>query len=318
MSYALASAGHEDLLKQSSFKQANAISDSRKALDKGHKTINDHLILIESLSASEHIATAQVIVDEVISIGYVYLDDRNLIAYAYFVNSVLEPWLSKVGLKEVAGQPYETVYLRARLLRALAQFGRNKQITSYLQSLAPIYLQGDSGISVELGTEALRISAINANRNQQDLVHRYFKVADSTSNPQLRKSIVQAMYFSDSTAIHYIFKQSPKAGFSSGERMYILQRLFWQNKEQAILYQWLEDDFSKWVANLPLLYQSVLPEVFTPSCQWDNAQSLYDFFSDKRSIFQTSLQKQLSKTAQCLQVKQLQKPLLNDFLASYN
>ncbi|TLU61861.1 hypothetical protein FE810_13670 [Thalassotalea litorea] len=309
---------HNDLLAQSAERQIHIIVDSRKALDNGDKTINDHLKVLETLAATKHSAAALVVIDEIISIGYVYLDKRNLYSYAYFVNALLKPWLDEVGLKEVEGQPYDMVYLRARMLRALAQFGRNKQIVTYLQSLAPEYLTGDSDISPELGTEALRISAIFASRNQQELVHRYFQVTASTENQELRKSVVQAMYFQDPTSIHYIFEHTPKANLTSGERVYILQRLFWQNKEQKILYQWLEDDFGKWVANLPLLYQSVLPEVFTPSCQWDNAQALYDFFNDKRSIFQSSLQKQLSDTAQCLQVKQLQKPLLNDFLTTYN
>ncbi|WP_394175874.1 ERAP1-like C-terminal domain-containing protein [Thalassotalea litorea] len=318
MPLAKALPGHNDLLSQKPQQQIHAIIDSRKALDTGAKTINDHLKILETLASTKHPATALIIIDEIISVGYVYLDERNLNAYAYFVNALLEPWLQKVGFKESPGQSYEIVYLRARMLRALAQFGRNKQAITYLQSLVSPYLKENSGISAELGTEALRVTAIFANRSQQDLVHRYFQVTKSTKNPELRKSVVQAMYFRDPTAIHYIFENTPQANLTSGERMYILQRLFWQNKQQEILYQWLEDDFGKWVANLPLLYQSVLPEVFTPSCQWGNAQALYDFFSEKRSIFQSSLQKQLRETAQCLQVKQLQKPLLNDFLVSYH
>ncbi|TKB45703.1 ERAP1-like C-terminal domain-containing protein [Thalassotalea mangrovi] len=312
-----ASQGYQNLLDQSLLKQVSAIESSRQKLDRGDITINEHLQVLEVLAKSQHPLTAQVVVDEIINIGYVYLDQRHLYAYGYYVNALLQPWLAQVGMKESEGQPQELIYLRARLLRALAQFGRDKRVSQYLGDLAVIYLQGNSTISPVLGTEALRISAINASRNQQNLVHQYFKVAQATPDENLRKSIIQAMYFQDPTSIHYIFKQTHQIDFSSGERLYILQRLFWQNKEQHILYQWLEDDFGKWVAQLPLLYQSVLPEVFTPSCQWDNAQSLYDFFSDRQGIFQSSLQKQLMKTAQCLQVKQLQKPLLNEFLASY-
>jgi len=304
----------KDLSSLSNREKMALLSNSSGLLDAGEISIGEHLSMLTELAKDENAIVSLNVIEELKLIGEQNVDQSNEAAFSNYITQVLTPWYEKIGSTTKKSDGDDVLTLRPRLLRTLGQLGDNPELNKELTALAHEYLSGESEVDGNLGREALRIAAMI---DKGDLVKLYYKSYKDTQSATLKSNIMSALYFREDAAINFSLGQSLLDDIPAGDKTSQLGGAFYSNKEQAVLYSWLEENFDKYIKAIPQNYVSYMPFIMSPGCKQENVDRLSAFFKDKGDEYKDALAKTLEAENNCLALKQREQNAFNEFLSAY-
>ena len=304
-----------DLTSLTNREKMALLSNSNGLLSSSNISIKEHLSLLTLLAKDNNAIVALKVIEELKLIGEQHTDIANQLAFSDYITQVLTPWYERIGSKTRASDNDDILRLRPRLLRTLGQLGDNPELNKELVALAYDYLAGDNSIDDNLGREALRIAAMLDNDN---LVKLYYKTYLNTDNATLKSNIMSSLYFTQKDAIDYSLTEIFNEGIPAGDKIRPLVGAFYINKNQDMIYQWLDKNFERYVAAIPQIYQSSMPYMMSPGCQEENVKKFTEFYKNKGEIYQAAIEKSLEVENNCMALKQREEIAFNTFLGKYH
>lgn len=290
------------------------LSNSRGLLDAGEISVKEHLKLLSELTLETNVVVFTAALEEIKLIGerHTSLDNQKL--FSAYIDEMLTPWFNKLGSSTRKGDSDNILQLRPRLLRTIGQLGNNSTLNKEMIAVAHRYLKGDKSIDNGLGREALRIAAM---LDHSDLVETYFKTYKTSDDANLKINIMQSMYFTSEESINYVLRQMLDKDIPAGDKGDPFNGLFYANKDQAILYQWMEKNFEQLLKALPEIYHGFMPLIMSPECEVNNLKRLEAFYKGKDKIYKASLNKSIESENNCLRLKKREAASFLEFLSSY-
>jgi alanyl aminopeptidase len=290
------------------------LSNSKGLLNASEISINEHLTLLTLLAKEDNPIVFLKAIEEIKIVGETHSTLNNQYAFSEYITQTLTPWYNKIGSVTKSDDSDSILQLRPRLLRTLGQLGNNPTLNKELSALATKYLAGDKTIDDSLGREALRIAAM---LDKGQLVQTYFKTYLATSNATLKSNIMTSMYFTDEKSVSYVLEQTLSNDVSVGDKASSLNGLFYINKDQHYIYQWLTPKFSEVVNALPQTYKGYMPFIMSPGCQQANIMRFSEFFEAKGADYNASFVKALEEENNCLALKRREAKSFSEFLSPY-
>lgn len=290
------------------------LSNSKGLLNAGEISIKEHLTLLTLLAKEKNPIVFLNALEEIKLVGETHTNLSNQFAFSDYITQTLTPWYNKIGSATKTDDSDSILQLRPRLLRTLGQLGNNPTLNKELSAVALKYLAGDKTIDNSLGREALRIAAII---DKGELVKSYYKTYLTTSNATLKSNIMSAMYFTDEKSIRYVLEQTLSSEIPAGDKGGPLGGLFYINKDQHFIYQWIKPRFTEVVSALPQIYKGSMPFIMSPGCQQDNVKRFSDFFQAQGDDYKASFDKALEAENNCLALKQREANSFTEFLMPY-
>lgn len=290
------------------------LSNSKGLLNAGEISIKEHLTLLTLLTKENNPVVFLNALEEIKIVGEKNITLDNQYAFSKYVTETLTPWYNKIGSTTKPDDSDSILQLRPRLLRTLGQLGNNPTLNKDLSELAVKYLAGDKTIDDNLGKEALRIAAMI---DKGELVEVYYKTYLNTSNASLKSNIMSAMYFTDEKSVNFSLELALNKEIPAGDKARPIGGLFYINKDQSHIYEWITPRFTQVVNSLPQMYQSALPFIMAPGCQQGNMDIFNAFFKDLGDVYKASFDKVLESESNCLALKQRESKSFNDFLSPY-
>ena len=126
-----------------------------------------------------------------------------------------------------------------------------------------------------------------------------------------------SMYFTDEKSVSYVLEQTLSNDVSVGDKASSLNGLFYINKDQHYIYQWLTPKFSEVVNALPQTYKGYMPFIMSPGCQQANIMRFSEFFEAKGADYNASFVKALEEENNCLALKRREAKSFSEFLSPY-
>ncbi|WP_221932929.1 M1 family metallopeptidase [Thalassotalea sp. PS06] len=290
------------------------LSNSRGLLNSGEISLGDHLTLLTQLTQEDNAIVVLKVTEEIKLIGERHINVKNQYAFSNYITAILTPWYQQIGSKTRQGDDDSILALRPRLLSTLGQLGDNPELNKELTQIAHGYLKGDESIDDNLGIEALRIAAMLDTGN---LVKDYFDTYHSSSDATLKSNILRSMYFTEDKSVNYLLEQILNEDIPSGDKPGPLAGSFYINKEQTLLYRWLEENFDEVERVIPEMYHNYLPFMMYTNCQAENVEKLNSFFKSKDDVYQASLTKSVEAANNCLAMKEREAQSFSQFLSKY-
>lgn len=290
------------------------LSNSTGLLNAGEISIKEHLTLLTLLAKEDNPTVFLKAIEAIKVAGETHVTPKNQYAFSNYITQTLTPWYNKIGSKTKPNDSDSILQLRPRLLRTLGQQGNNPTLNNELSELAVKYLAGDKTIDNSLGKEALRIAAM---LDKGQLVKTYYAAYLATSDATLKSNIMSAMYFTDEASVKYVLEQTLSDTIPAGDKRGPLSGLFYINKDQRFIYEWITPRFSEVVKALPQIFKGYMPFLMSPGCQQENTTLFNDFFKAKGKDYKASFDKALEAENNCLALKQREAKSFADFLLPY-
>lgn len=215
-----------------------------------------------------------------------------------YINTVMAPWYERLGSVAVAGEEDAAIPMRARVMRTLAQYGRDESVIQTMTEMAGVYLASPAKVEANLGHESLRIAAMYS--ESPELADKYIAIYQSTDNATLRSQVTQSFYFTDRASVDRVFDAMLAGVFQSGDLQRVLSGLFYANTDQAYLYERLNRNFDQIVKALPQTVRGALPQIAGAHCNESNLGLLGKLYSEQGELYKRSLEKSQEAARNCI------------------
>lgn len=275
--------------------------NGERLLAAGEVTMGQHMSLLSRLITEVNKEIALDTLEAIRDVGEMYRGTHIEPMTSAWVRSSLSPWLASLGVEPVPNEDQGATKLRARVMRVLAQLGKDERLIKTLTQMADRYLDDPSSIQGVIAIDALRINALY--NGSEATAKRYIDVYVKTKDALQKANLRRAMYFTDDAAIDVVLSAVADGQFTSGDISSVIGGLFYANVDQDALYALFQQYVDEIVQRLPEFYRPLMPQLTTAGCTASNSGRQKVLYGERGSQFQISLDKSQEATANCVDNK---------------
>ncbi len=278
--------------------KAALLTNGNQLLSAGVVDMGQHTALLAAMSEQSNEEIVLKAVEGLRSVAQMYRGSELEPGMSALINTRLSPWYLKLRLSPSEDDNDSALKLRPRVLRTLAEYGNNPEISGAMATLAQNYLENPDSVDAGVGFEALRVNALN--NGDLDLAKTYVSNYSSTDNATLKSQLRSALYFSDPEAIEHVLKALADGTVVSGDIASALSGLFYANSDQTALYALFEKHYDDLFENLPEFYRPQIPQIASAGCSAGNVELQKIFFAARGDLLATSLSKAQESAGNCV------------------
>ncbi len=266
-------------------------------LDAGAVSGDVYLAVVTALADDPEPMVVSSVIGELSTVKSVFVSADLEAAFAAYLRRTLGPVMERYGLEKNPGEDEAVSLVRPRLFAWLGREGREEHVRRYARAIALAYLDDPASADPELASAALRLSALDGDRQ---LFEEYRKRFEGAKTPTERQRFLSALgAFEDpeirQTALAYALEGPLQASeiFSVGFGM------FSSESGRDTIYHWLTDNYDSILERMPRAFASMMPD-FAGGCSQERLEHARTFFSQAgRSVPGTH--KELEKVSEQVQ-----------------
>ena len=285
----------------------------RALLEAGHVSTATYLDGLLALSKDGHRRMAEAITPGLWSLSRA-LDEADEEAFAHFVTRALGPYLEQIGLVPAVSESRDAGQLRARLLPALGDLGRDRRILERARRAADAFLAGEAkGYTVEELRVLVPMASWEGDAAHWERVRSALVRAD---RPARRQRLVSALGSFDDPALAVrslelvldgTLRASEWGGVAGGTR----------RTARRAVWEWTAANHDALVARLGRIRGASLPRMASGLCSERDHEAVERFFEGKPALpgRQLNLALALEDIERCIQARETLAPPMREWLA---
>jgi aminopeptidase N/puromycin-sensitive aminopeptidase len=278
-------------------------------------TVGDYLDLVSALKADPN----AVVIDDALGGVATIFDDiastpEETAAMARWVRTTFSPEYAKLGVPSATDTP-NTRELRARLLGLLGQRGNDPEVARQARQIADAYLADPSSVDPTLAFAALPVAVRDGDAA---LFDRLQKVYETSTNPELQEGALRLLAEFTNPALAQRALEYAISGKVRNQDAAIQFAIALQIPENRDLaWQFIKANWEKVQALLTTSLGATLVESTRSFCTAAARDGVRDFFAAHPvPASDVSLRHAIEQINGCIELRRLQEPNLNAWLAS--
>jgi len=291
------------------------VGDEWAQVHANKSTVGDYLDLVTAVQADDN---AAVIGDALGGVATIFSDvastpEENS-ALARWVRATFSPEYAKLGAPGASDTP-NTQELRARLLGLLGWQGSDPEVISQARKIADAYLADPSSINPTLATAALPVAVRNGDAA---LFDRLQKVYETSTDPELQEGALRLLAEFTNPALEQRALNYAVSGKVRNQDAAIQFAIALQIPEtRDLAWHFIKANWDKVHAQLTEWGGSTLVASTRGFCSTEARDDVKDFFAAHPvPASDVSLQHALEQIDGCIELRKLQEPNLNAWLAA--
>jgi alanyl aminopeptidase len=294
--------------------RATFLGNTRALLAAGEMSGADYLTILGSFAKTPQPEIVTAVLNDLGSIEMAFVTDDLTDAFAHYVRSMVGPSLDRYGIDKRDGETEAVTLLRPRLLNWLGDEGQVPKVKQHCEKLAKQYLADPNSIDASLAAVALRVSAIDGDR---EMFETYKQRFEASQVPADRARYLYALgSFSDEAlqddALAYIFAGTIRPT----EIFNIVGGIGNTAAGREKAYKWMTDNYDEITSRIPAPYAAYMP-YFARGCSSERLAAARQFFSEpEHNVDGTDnqLAKAADQVVDCVNLREREGEAVADYL----
>jgi aminopeptidase N len=292
------------------------IGDQWAQLRANKATVGDYLSLV---SAVKDDASAEVIGSALGGVDAIYLrvaaskQERDQLSS--WIRATYGPRLASLGAATPADSA-NTRELRSELFGLLGEYGKDPQVIAQAHDIADKYLADPGSVDATLGQTALRIAASNGD---SALFDKLLNVYETSTNPQVQDSALRMLALFEDPALEQRaldLAASSKVRNQDAAIQFAIAIGNDGTRDEA--WKYVKTNWDKVKAQFTTQMGSAVVGSTSSFCSADAREDVEKFFADhKVTASSITLKHAIERINGCIELRQLQQPNLDNWLASH-
>jgi alanyl aminopeptidase len=252
------------------------LGNAAALLDAGRISGADYLQVLGAFADDPRPEVTEALLDGLGKVQTAFVPDEMRDAFAAYVRETLSPVLDRVGLRSREDEEETVSELRRRLFSWLGGEGRDPEVRAEATRLTRAYLKEPASIDNMLADVALRVAAIDGDRQLFDTYKARFEAAKV---PAERERFLASLGAFENPKIQQQALDYVLQGPLRPNEMFTIQRNMADTDRSGRLgFDWMTRNYDAITARIPPMFAAYLP-YSANGCSMERLDKAREFFS---------------------------------------
>jgi len=233
------------------------LSNAKALLGSGELGGDDYLTLLGAMAVSPEPEIVSSVMSSLGTVRGAFVTDDLEYAFAEYVRASLRPALDSFGMEPSENEDEQITLVRPRLVAWLGGWGQDAEVRAQCREWAQAYMKDATSVDASLAGSALRVSAIEGDR---ELYDAYLKKFETTDVPADRSRYLTALGYFPGEELQAATLDMVGSGKARPQEMFgVISAVSRTEAGHDRVFQWMMDSYADIASRMPPMMMAYMP-----------------------------------------------------------